>query len=253
VSEGKTRSDHKRRGSPPALPGKPNQVTFAPSILASDFANLEREIRKVERAGCRWLHVDVMDNHFVPNLTMGPPVLRCLTRAVPDVFYDAHLMVDKPMSLAREFIQMGVSLVTVHVESSNDTSALCRYLRRQRVRVGVSLRPRTPVRALLPILKHVDVVLVMTVEPGFGGQELLPRTLAKIRELKHLRDLEKHNFLIQADGGITESNVRLVAAAGAEVLVCGTAVFKDGEVADNLRRLRQAALNPPDARKPSSD
>jgi len=245
--------EKRSRGQAPPLPGKINQVTFAPSILASDFANLERDLRKVERAGCRWIHVDIMDNHFVPNLTIGPLVVRSLTQAVPDLFYDAHLMVTDPLRLAREFIQAGASLVTVHVEASEEPVALCRYLRRQRVRVGVSIRPRTPTKLLQPVLKLVDVVLIMTVEPGFGGQELLPRTLNKVRELKHLREMEKSNFLIQADGGINESNVRLVAAAGAEVLVAGTAIFAKGEVAENLRRLRQALANPTASRKDDND
>jgi len=237
----------KSRRQPPVLPAKPNQVTFAPSLLASDFANLERELRKVKRAGCRWVHVDVMDNHFVPNLTIGPPVLRCLVRAVPEMFFDAHLMVDNPMRLAREFVRVGVSLVTVHLEAYDDAVALCRYLRRWRVHVGVSIRPRTPVRVLEPVLKLVDLVLIMTVEPGFGGQELVPRTLNKVREVKHLRDLRKLDFLIQVDGGIKESNVRLVAAAGAEVIVAGTAIFDKGQVSENLRRLRKALLNRPTA------
>ena len=247
------KSDRKSRGQAPALPAKPNQVTFAPSILASDFANLERELRKVERAGCRWVHVDIMDDQFVPNLTLGPPVFRCFKQAVPDLFYDTHLMVTHPLRLAREFIRAGSSVVTFHVEAAEDPVALCRYLRRQRVRVGVSIKPRTPTRVLQPVLKLVDLILVMTVEPGFGGQMLLPRTLNKVRELKHMREMEKLNFLIQVDGGINESNVRLVAAAGAEVLVCGTAIFKNGEVSDNLRRLRQALLNPPGSEQHGHD
>jgi ribulose-phosphate 3-epimerase len=239
-----SKTDKKGRGQGPSLPAKPNQVTFAPSVLASDFANLERELRKVERAGCRWVHVDIMDGHFVPNLTVGPPVVHCLKQAIPELFFDTHLMVENPLRLAREFIRAGASLVTFHIEACEDAVALCRYLGRQRVRVGVSIRPRTPTRLLQPVLKLVDLVLIMTVEPGFGGQELLPRTLNKVRELKHLREMEKLNFLIQVDGGINESNVRLVAAAGAEVLVAGTAIFNKGEVAENLRRLRQALLNP---------
>jgi len=253
MSKESSTSEKRSRGQTPSLPGKPNQVTFAPSILASDFANLERELRKVERAGCRWIHVDVMDDHFVPNLTVGPPIVRCLSHAVPELFYDTHLMVTHPLKLAREFIEAGASLITFHIEAAKDPVALCRYLRRQRVRVGVSIRPRTPTRLLQPVLKLVDVVLVMTVEPGFGGQELLPRTLNKVRELKHLREMEKLSFLIQVDGGIKESNVRLVAAAGAEVLVTGTAIFNKGEIAENLRRLRQALASFPAANKNDND
>lgn len=227
------------------MPAKRGQVSFAPSILSSDFANLEREVKKVRRAGCTWVHVDVMDGQFVPNLTIGPPVLRCLARAVPDMFYDAHLMIATPKRLAGEFIQAGASLITIHFEACDDPAALCRYLRRQGVRVGVSVRPRTPVAVLRPLFRLVDLVLIMTVEPGFGGQQLIVRTLNKVRELRRLRDDGSHQFLIQVDGGVNESNVRLVAAAGAEVIVAGTAIFSGGEVAANLRRLRRALLGPP--------
>lgn len=238
-----SKSERTGRKGTPSYPAKPNQVTFAPSILASDFANLERELKKVGRAGCKWIHIDVMDNHFVPNLTLGPPVLRALVRAVPNLFYDAHLMVEKPLPLARAFIAAGASNITFHLEACEDPQALCRYLRRRGVRVGISIRPKTPVEALAQVFKLVDLVLLMTVEPGFGGQDLLPKTINKIRELKRLRDLERRDFLIQVDGGIRESNVRLVAAAGAEVLVAGTAIFRDGAVAENLKRLREALLN----------
>jgi ribulose-phosphate 3-epimerase len=224
----------------PELPGRINQLTFAPSILASDFANLEREIRKVRRAGCRWIHVDVMDNHFVPNLTIGPPVVKSIIRAVPEMFFDTHLMVDQPMRLAREFIEAGSSLVTIHLEASEDPVAVCRHLKRRRVRVGVSIRPQTPVRLLTPVLRLVDLVLLMTVEPGFGGQEIIPQTLNKVRLLKQMREEEHLGFLIQVDGGINESNIRLVAASGAEVLVMGTAIFRDGDVEANIRRLRES-------------
>jgi len=228
----------------PDLPARANQVTFAPSILASDFANLEREVRKVKRAGCRWVHIDVMDNHFVPNLTIGPPVVRSIIRAVPNLFYDAHLMVEQPLRLAGDFIEAGVSNVTIHAEATEDPAALCRYLRRKKVRVGISLRPRTPVRVLAPYLPLVDLVLVMTVEPGFGGQALLPHTLNKIRQIKQMREKEQLEFLIQADGGINEANVRLVAASGAEVLVMGTAIFGQGRVVENVRQLWETLQAP---------
>lgn len=231
------------RDGRPAMPGRINQVTFAPSILASDFANLEREINRCRRARCTWIHVDVMDNHFVPNLTLGPPILRQIVKAVPGLFYDAHLMIENPKRLARDFIQAGASMVTFHLEAVDDAAALCRYLRRQKVRVGISIKPKTPVSALEPVLGLIDLVLIMTVEPGFGGQEMIVRTLNKIRELKRLREERRLGFLIQADGGINESTVRIVSAAGAEVLVMGTAIFRDGKVSENVRRLKARLVN----------
>jgi ribulose-phosphate 3-epimerase len=235
------RSGSKKSQSPaglPEMPGAMHRVVFAPSILASDFANLEREVRKCRRVRCPWIHVDVMDYHFVPNLTIGPPGLKSIARAVPDLFYDAHLMVENPQRLAEDFIKAGASMITFHTEAVDDPPAFCRWLHSRNVRAGVSLRPRTPLEAIEPVLTEIDLVLVMTVEPGFGGQELIPQTLNKIRDLRRLRDSNGGQFLIQADGGINESTLSLVVAAGAEVLVMGTAIFGGGAVRENVRRLR---------------
>jgi ribulose-phosphate 3-epimerase len=238
----KKKPEQKPRRKAPEMPARRNQVTFAPSILASDFANLERELKKIRRAGCPWAHIDVMDGRFVPNLTLGPPILRRLAEAVPDLFYDAHLMIVDPLNLARDFIAAGASNITIHLEACDDPVAVCRYLRRRQVNVGVSIRPKTSLRRLKPVLGLVDLVLIMTVEPGFGGQELIPQTLNKVRELKQMRDKEGLEFLIQVDGGIKASNVRLVATSGAEVLVMGTAIFDKGQVIENVRRLRRALV-----------
>ncbi|MCX7626451.1 MAG: ribulose-phosphate 3-epimerase [Candidatus Sumerlaeaceae bacterium] len=212
---------------------------IAPSLLSADFAALGTEVRRALREGCRWLHLDVMDNHFVPNLTFGPPVIRCLRKAAPKAFFDAHLMVDNPETLVKPCADAGVELLTFHYEACSERSqSLIELIRNHGMQVGISVRPATPVGRIESYLRHVDLVLVMTVEPGFGGQAMIPSCLNKIRTLKRLREKQHARFLIQVDGGINETTIGLAVAAGAEVLVAGSAVFSNGEISANLAKLR---------------
>ena len=206
---------------------------------------LGTELRRLARAGCPWVHLDIMDNHFVPNLTFGPPVVKALRGVSSRLFFDAHLMVSDPLSLVDPFAQAGVQLLTVHAETLGARLPdAIRTIRGARMRAGVTIKPDTPVSILEPVLGAVDLVLVMTVEPGFGGQEMMPSCLAKVRTLKRLRDQKRLRYLIQVDGGINLKTAHIAAAAGADVLVAGSAVFSGGRVQENLEALRHAIAHP---------
>ena len=220
--------------------GKRPEVIITPSVLSCNFAYAAQELAKCRRARARWVHIDVMDGHFVPNITIGPPVLKAWAASEPDLFYDTHLMIEKPMNYAEQFVAAGSHLITIHIETTHRPRHDLRAIKRLGVKVGVTIKPRTPVKSIAPLLDEVDLVLVMTVEPGFGGQALIPRTLNKVRELDLIRSKEGLPFRLQVDGGINKATSPLAVAAGADVLVAGNAVFKEGDVRGNLKVLRAA-------------
>lgn len=224
--------------------GAPARVLgLAPSILAANFANLQADLKKMLRAKCFWTHLDVMDGHFVPNITFGPPLVQSVRRVSPRLFLDAHLMIEKPLDFISAFAKAGADLITVHAEALEDPRAALSAIRAAGCRAGISVRPKTPVRAIEPVLSAVDLVLVMTVEPGFGGQELMPSALNKVRQLAQWRQKHQGKFLIQVDGGVNLKTAGLAAAAGANILVAGTAVFgaREGAVDLNIQDMLQAA------------
>lgn len=230
-----------RRSSPVFHAWSPEvrRIDVAPSILSADFAAMGRDLARCRRADARWIHVDVMDGHFVPNLTFGPPLVRSWRAAEPALFLDAHLMVENPMDFARAFREAGADSITIHAETTKDARRDLRAIRRLGAGAGISIKPRTPVKAIRDCLDSADIVLVMTVEPGFGGQALIPSTLNKVRELDLLRRSEGHRFRLQVDGGINRSTIAMALAAGADSLVAGSAVFGEGRtVAENLALLR---------------
>lgn len=196
----------------------------APSILSADFARLGEEIQAVTAAGADWIHVDVMDGHFVDNITIGVPVVQSLKKFAK-LPLDVHLMIEQPEKYVRQFVEAGSSNVTIHVESTKDPVAVLKEIRALGASPGITLRPRTALAQILPYLELVDLVLVMTVEPGFSGQSFMPEQVAKVNELRRLIDERKLNCLIEVDGGVNEKTVSELG--NADVLVSGNYVFKN--------------------------
>jgi len=213
-------------------------VQIAPSILAADFANLQSEAASVPSAD--WLHVDIMDNHFVPNLTLGPPVVESLAKAVAQPI-DCHLMIDDPDRWALDYVEAGAASVTFHIEACRAPVRLSRDLHRHGARAGMALRPATPIEPYADLLPEVDMVLVMTVEPGFGGQEFLDVCLPKIRRARELIENSGADIWLQVDGGVTLETIERCADAGADVFVAGSAVFGAEDADQMVGRLRRRA------------
>jgi ribulose-phosphate 3-epimerase len=196
---------------------------IASSILFADFSKLGKEIHEVEKVGADWIHVDVMDGQFVFDLTIGAPVVKSL-RPVTDKILDVHLMIENPENLIDDFIEAGSDIVTIHIESTKQASEIFEKLKMAKVKCGITLRPKTSLQDIKPFLHLVDLVLVMTVEPGFGGQSFMQDQVIKIKELKKLREENSYNYLIEVDGGVNEKTVH--ECLDADVLVAGSFIFK---------------------------
>ena len=215
-------------------------ILISPSILSSDFANLQREIEAIARCGADLVHVDVMDGHFVPNLTIGVPVVKSIKKISP-LPLDVHLMISDPLFYAKAFAEAGSDLITFHLESDSDPRQTAAAIRAAGAGVGVSVKPKTPAEAVFPYLELCDLVLVMTVEPGFGGQSFLPDMLPKIERIAARCRETGLSPMIEVDGGIDPTTAPLVASAGADVLVAGSAVFKYEDYAGPIGAIRAAA------------
>jgi ribulose-phosphate 3-epimerase len=217
-------------------------IEILPSILAADFTRLGEQVAQVESAGARMLHVDVMDGHFVPNLTLGPPVVSSLRKAT-DLILDVHLMIEDPDHFAPIFIEAGANQVLVHQEACRNLDRTLHLIREHGAKAGVVINPATPVAALDEVLEIVDSILVMSVNPGFGGQEFIPNSLKKVRQLAARRKERRLHFAIEIDGGITLENVADAIHAGVDWVVAGTSIFHTVNPGTALERMRQAALD----------
>ncbi len=213
-------------------------VKISPSILSADFSKLGEEIKKAEKAGADLIHVDVMDGHFVPNITIGPPVVKAIKK-VTSLPLDVHLMIEDPDKYIEAFAKAGADIITVHAEASTHLHRSIQYIKDNKVKAGVSLNPATPLDVLDFILSEVDMVLVMSVNPGFGGQEFIPQSLGKIKMLKDMIEKKKYKVEIEVDGGINVDNAGDVAKAGADILVMGNAFFNSENYVEVVKAVRK--------------
>jgi ribulose-phosphate 3-epimerase len=212
-------------------------VKVAPSILSADFSKLGEDIEKIDKGGADFIHIDVMDGSFVPNISLGLPVIKSIRNRTDKVF-DVHLMINNPSNYIDDFIEAGADLITVHYEADRHIDRTINYIKSKGKLAAISLNPGTPTSVLKDLIPNLDMVLIMSVNPGFGGQKFIPYSLDKIREIKELSNKFNPSLLIQVDGGIDKTNVKDIIEAGANVIVAGSAVFNGGEISDNIKALR---------------
>ncbi len=215
------------------------KIQISPSILSADFSQLGNEIKKLEQGGADLIHVDVMDGHFVPNLTIGPPVIKNL-RKYTKLPFDVHLMISPVHEYIENYANAGADIITIHPEATKNLKESINLIKKFGKKVGVSLNPKTEIKTLINEIENLDLVLVMSVNPGFGGQKFMPEVLDKIKELKKIKNEGKYHFDIEVDGGINFSNSKIVLEAGADILVSGTTVFKEngGDIKINIETLK---------------
>lgn len=207
-------------------------MIIAPSLLAANFCELEKELKLVKEAGAKYIHLDVMDGSFVPNISFGLPVIESI-RKVSDLVFDVHLMIEKPEKYIDDFVKAGADIITFHIEATKHAHSVIQQIKKHNIKAGIAINPATSVELIKPIIDDVDMVLVMTVNPGFGGQKFIPSTLQKIKEVRTL----KPNIDIEVDGGINNETAKLVLEAGANILVAGSYIF-NGDYKERIKSLK---------------
>ena len=215
------------------------KIKISPSILSADFSNLRTEIQRLESGGADMIHVDVMDGHFVPNLTIGPPVIKALKKH-SSLLFDVHLMISPVHKYIQSYSEAGADIITIHPEATEDLNSSILKIKELGKKVGISLNPETKIDVILDFLEKIDLVLIMSVNPGFGGQKFMPEVLSKVKELKKIQSEKKLNFDIEIDGGINFENSKKAIEAGVNILVSGTTIFKsnNGDIKKNIELLK---------------
>lgn len=212
-------------------------VKISPSILSADFSKLGEDIERIDKGGADFIHIDVMDGSFVPNISFGLPVIKSI-RNRTDKMFDVHLMINNPSNYIDDFIEAGADIITVHYEADKHIDRTINYIKSKGKRAAISLNPGTPTSVLKDLIANLDMVLIMSVNPGYGGQKFIPYCLDKIREIKEFSNKVNPSLLIEVDGGVDKTNVKEIIEAGANVIVAGSAVFNGGEISDNIKQLR---------------
>lgn len=213
-------------------------IKISPSILSADFANLGRDVERLEKCGADMIHIDVMDGMFVPNISFGLPVIKAI-RKYTTIPFDVHLMIEEPSRYIKEFVEAGADIITIHAEADRHLDRTINYIKSFGVKAAIALNPATPVEAIKHLIPNLDMVLIMSVNPGFGGQKYIKYSADKIKEVKELSDKCNRNLMIQVDGGVSKDNIEEIVKNGANVIVAGSSVFKNGEIEKNIKSLKE--------------
>ncbi|PID59630.1 MAG: ribulose-phosphate 3-epimerase [Ignavibacteriae bacterium] len=212
---------------------------LAPSILSADFSNLLQQIKAVEKGGADIIHCDIMDGIFVPNITFGPKIVNTVNK-ITELPLDVHLMIKNPENIIHDFINAGADFITVHQEEVIHLDRVINLIKEKGAEAGVVLNPATPIETIFPVLDILDIVLIMSVNPGFGGQSFIEYTLQKVKKLKEIKEINNHHFKIEIDGGVNSENIKKIKNAGAEIIVAGTAVFKSENITEKVKQLKNS-------------